>query len=199
MSLILIDNFDSFTYNLVQQIGALTNTPLSVFRNDEISINDVIEARPSGIIFSPGPGHPKNKSDVGVCQDILERYEELECPILGVCLGHQLIVHHFGGTVIKAPVVTHGKINPVTITKQTCLTTGLPKTFDVMRYHSLIADKTTLPDCLETILELDEPTLIMGISHKTQPIMGVQFHPESIGTPLGNNLIQNFLKITKHT
>ncbi len=195
MTLVLIDNFDSFTYNLVQQTEALAGEAIEVFRNDAITIDDLMALKPRGIILSPGPGHPKNPEDIGVGLAILNNAEMLGCPILGVCLGHQTIAHHFGASVTKAPTVMHGKTSTVKVIGQSVLTQNCPETFQVMRYHSLIVNRDSLPDCLTATMRLAESDAIMAIEHKTLPLFGVQFHPESIGTPEGHILVKNFITL----
>jgi len=204
MTLILIDNLDSFTYNLVQQLGALVTEPIHVFRNNAVDIDTLHALNPSGIVLSPGPGHPKNPKDMGICQTILEQYHRFQCPLLGVCLGHQAIAHHFGGTVIPAPVVMHGKTSTLCIESNNGVVSPLfeavdqtPESLTVMRYHSLIADKATLPPVLNITATSTPDGLIMALEHRLLPIYGVQFHPESIGSPQGTTMMHNFIRLTQ--
>jgi anthranilate synthase/aminodeoxychorismate synthase-like glutamine amidotransferase len=196
--ILLIDNYDSFTYNLFQMVQSQTDHPVVVYRNDAIDLDGVKALQPNRIILSPGPGHPSNDSDFGVCKDIILHQEELGCPILGVCLGHQGIVHHLGGRVIQAPVICHGKTSSVGIRRGengiSPLLDGLSNPFQAMRYHSLVADDATFPDCLQVTAREMANGLIMALQHKTLPIYGVQFHPESIGTPEGAQCLRNFVE-----
>jgi anthranilate synthase component II len=191
--LLVIDNYDSFTYNLVQYLGELGGaepiaTQLQVYRNDRITIDEIRALKPDGIVISPGPGRP---SDAGVSLDIISQLGE-EYPILGVCLGHQSIGQVFGGNVVSAPLLMHGKTSPV-YHNNTGVFKGLDNPFTATRYHSLIVDRDTCPDCLEITAWVEDGT-IMGMRHKDYPhIEGVQFHPESILTTSGKQLLQNFL------
>jgi len=184
--ILVIDNYDSFTYNLVQHLGELGAT-LDVRRNDEISPGEALELGPSHIVVSPGPCTP---DQAGVSMDIIRVLGET-IPILGVCLGHQSIGQVFGGEVVRAPHVMHGKTSKISHTNDP-LFKDIPNPFEATRYHSLIVKKETLPDSLEVIATSDDG-LIMGIKHKTFPIWGVQFHPESILTTNGKTLLKNFL------
>lgn len=189
MKTVIIDNYDSFTYNLYQYLGELDERPL-VFRNDRITAEEVKQLSPDRIIISPGPGNPENPAYFGVCrQVILELGSTI--PLLGVCLGHQGIAAAFGGRVVRAPEVMHGKTSEV-FHDSSALFAGLPQPFQVMRYHSLVADKTTFPDALVATAHTADG-IIMGLRHRDLPIYGVQFHPESIGTPAGRRLIENFI------
>jgi para-aminobenzoate synthetase component 2 len=195
VKLLLLDNYDSFTHNLYQMLGeamlvdgALVGE-LIVERNDALSVDEVLEMAPTHIVISPGPGHPANSRDFGVCGDVIEACTDT--PTLGVCLGHQGIVHRLGGDVVRAPEIVHGKTSPI----HHCgdgLFAGLPQGVEVMRYHSFIAERSTLPACLEVTAETPDG-LVMGVSHRDRPLVGVQFHPESIGTPQGGSLLQRFL------
>jgi glutamine amidotransferase of anthranilate synthase or aminodeoxychorismate synthase len=187
--LLVIDNYDSFTYNLVQYLGEL-GAEMKVVRNDEVSAEDIEqELRPEKILISPGPGTP---DAAGITLDVISRFAD-SLPILGVCLGHQAIGQHFGGKVVRAPEPVHGK--PVEISHDgKTIFTGLPDTFNAGRYHSLIVERESLPDCLEISAESPDG-LIMGLRHRTKKIEGVQFHPESILTDEGKKLLQNFLEI----
>lgn len=198
MSILLIDNYDSFTYNLYQMVQALTKTPVEVYRNDALSIEEIESLRPERVILSPGPGHPAKAKDFGVCKEVLNAAEKLGVPILGVCLGHQGIVHHFGGNVVQAPVICHGKTSAIGIRQDhhgvSPLLEGLPNPFQAMRYHSLVAAEGTFPECLQVTAREIVHGLIMALEHKRLPIYGVQFHPESIGTPHGSQILRNFLE-----
>ena len=187
--LLVIDNYDSFTYNLVQYLGEL-GAEMRVYRNDEITVEEIEkELQPEKILISPGPGTPDS---AGISLDVLKNFGD-QIPILGVCLGHQAIGQIFGGKVIRAPEPVHGK--PVEIRHDgKTIFADLPQNFEAGRYHSLIVERDDLPDCLE-ISATSPDGLIMGLRHKTYKIEGVQFHPESILTPEGKKLLQNFLKI----
>ncbi|MBX2859949.1 MAG: aminodeoxychorismate/anthranilate synthase component II [Vampirovibrio sp.] len=193
MTILLIDNYDSFTYNLYQMTQALTEEPVEVFRNDAIDFEKVKTLSPSRIILSPGPGHPAVDKDFGVCRDILEKYDELNVPLLGVCLGHQGLVHTFGGAVTKAPAIVHGKTSMVDVLSPSPLLENLPNPFEAMRYHSLVAADEKFPDVLQILARDKTHNLIMAVRHREKPLYGVQFHPESIGTPQGTNLLRNFI------
>ncbi len=187
--LLVIDNYDSFTYNLVQYLGEL-GAEMKVYRNDEITVEEIEnELKPENILISPGPGTPDS---AGISLKVLDKFAD-KLPILGVCLGHQAIGQIFGGKVVRAPQPIHGK--PVEIRHDgKTIFADLPQNFAAGRYHSLIVERDNLPDCLE--ISADSPDgLIMGLRHKTYKIEGVQFHPESILTPEGKKLLQNFLKI----
>jgi anthranilate synthase component II len=186
--LVLIDNYDSFTYNLVHFLGEL-GAACDVFRNDKIAVADVIARKPKGIVLSPGPCTP---NEAGICLDLIAR-AGARIPILGVCLGHQAIGQVYGGKVVRAPVPMHGKLSKIAH-KGKGVFKGLPKKFEVTRYHSLIVDRAGLPDCLAVTAETTDG-LIMGLQHKTHPVYGVQFHPESIASENGHALLANFLEI----
>lgn len=187
----LIDNYDSFTYNLVQYIGNL-GRECSVIRNDKKNVAEILKDSPEYIVLSPGPSDPDH---AGVCLDLIGAAADHGIPLLGVCLGHQSIGQYFGGKVIRAPQPMHGKISSISHSG-TGLFSGIPSPFSVTRYHSLIVEKESLPDCLEITAETEDG-LIMGLSHKTKPIHGVQFHPESIATQYGLDLLSNFFTIAK--
>jgi anthranilate synthase component II len=184
--LILIDNYDSFTYNLVHYLGEL-GTESVVIRNDKITADEVIAKKPDAIVLSPGPCTP---NEAGVCLDLIAK-AGAKIPILGVCLGHQAIGQAYGGKVIRAPVPMHGKLSTITNTGEGIFK-GLPKRFNITRYHSLIVERSSLPDCLKITAETDDG-LIMGLQHKSHPVHGVQFHPESIASEQGHALLANFL------
>ena len=194
----VIDNYDSFTYNLVQYLGELVQThpvhgqlhaEIRVWRNDEIDVEELAELRPTHVVISPGPGSPEK--DSGISNDVI-RVLGQTTPILGVCLGQQCMGYVFGGQVIRAPRLMHGKVSPVLHTGKGVFK-GLPTPFTATRYHSLIVAEP-LPECLE-ITAFTADGELMGIRHKTLPIHGVQFHPESILTEYGKELLANFLKM----
>jgi anthranilate synthase component 2 len=183
--LVLIDNYDSFTYNLVHFLGEL-GASCEVFRNDKISAADVASLKPKGIVLSPGPCTP---NEAGICLELIKTAGP-HIPILGVCLGHQAIGQAYGGKVVRAPAPMHGKLSSITHTARG-LFQGLPRSFEVTRYHSLIVDRESLPECLTMTAETGG--VIMGLQHKTHPVHGVQFHPESIASEHGHALLANFL------
>jgi len=185
--LLVIDNYDSFTYNLVQYLGEL-GEKVTVFRNDKITLAGIKKLRPSRIIISPGPGRPEN---AGISCELI-RTMAGALPILGVCLGHQAIAHVYGGRIVIASRLMHGKTSPVYHNNKTIFK-GLPNPFEATRYHSLLAEKKTFPRCLEMTAWTKEGE-IMGLKHKTYPLWGVQFHPESIMTASGKDILRNFLK-----
>ena len=187
--ILLIDNYDSFTYNLYQLIGSI-NPDVKVIRNDERTVNEIENLRPSHLIISPGPGYPKN---AGICEDVIQKLKGT-VPILGVCLGHQAICEAFGGRIGHAERLMHGKKSNIHIANGNDLFKGLPPIIEGARYHSLIAQKLSLPDELLVIAE-DDNDEIMGIKHRDYEIYGVQFHPESILTPKGPIMIRNFLNL----
>ena len=184
--LILIDNYDSFTYNLVHYLGEL-GAIARVHRNDKISVNAVLAARPKAIVLSPGPCTP---NEAGICLELIKRAGST-IPILGVCLGHQAIGQAYGGNVIRAPHLMHGKVSTIDNTGKGIFE-GLPKHFQATRYHSLLVERATLPAELE-ITAVTADGLIMGLRHKKHPVHGVQFHPESIASEQGHALLANFL------
>lgn len=186
--LILIDNYDSFTYNLVHYLGELGAESV-VVRNDKISADEVIAQKPQAIVLSPGPCTP---NEAGVCLELIKK-AGAKIPLLGVCLGHQSIGQAYGGKVIRAPVPMHGKLSTITNTGKGIFA-GLPKSFEVTRYHSLIVERASLPDCLTVTAETADG-IIMGLQHKTHPVHGVQFHPESIASEQGHALLGNFLAL----
>ena len=184
--IIVIDNYDSFTYNLVHYIGDFENN-IKVIRNDEMSAADILNMSPNKIVISPGPCTP-NEAGVSV-----ELIQSAEVPILGVCLGHQIIGQVFGSKIIQAKKLMHGKTSKI-MSKKTGVLKNLPKTFEATRYHSLIIDKKSLSKALEITAETKDG-LIMGVRHKKYPVHGVQFHPESIKTKIGIKILKNFIKI----
>ena len=186
--LLVIDNYDSFTFNLVQYFGQL-GVEQRVFRNDEISPDEAVALNPDRVLISPGPCSPK---EAGVSLDIIKAFAGRK-PLLGVCLGHQSIGHYFGGRVVRADRLMHGKTSPIQH-RDTDVFQGLPQGFPATRYHSLVVERATLPGCLEVTAETAEGE-IMGLRHKTLPVWGVQFHPESIATEGGMRILENFLHL----
>ena len=191
-NIILIDNYDSFTYNLVQAFCIL-GARVSVGLNDQINLEQILLPKYSHIVISPGPGHPQKPKDFGVSQRLLDALP-IRTPILGVCLGFQGLAAHFGARVLRAPKVMHGKTSMITHSQQG-LFQGLPQPFSVMRYHSLCVDSKSLPHCLQATAFSNDDRLLMAFEHREQPIYGVQFHPESIGSPLGVKILANFLNV----
>jgi anthranilate synthase component 2 len=189
MRLLVIDNYDSFTYNLVHFLGEL-GADSTVFRNDKITLAEIEELAPEGIVLSPGPATP---NEAGICLSLIERFKATT-PILGVCLGHQAIGQAMGGDVVRAPQLMHGKTSRINHTGKG-LFRGLNSGFEATRYHSLIVRRDTLPADLEITASSDDG-LIMGMQHRAYPLHGVQFHPESIASENGHALLQNFLNIT---
>ena len=186
--LIVIDNYDSFTYNLVHYLGEL-GADCRVFRNDAISVEEVLSLQPQGIVLSPGPGYPES---AGICLDLVEKAADT-VPMLGVCLGHQAIGQAFGGRIVRAPKLMHGKLSAVRHDGDG-LFDGLPRGFEATRYHSLVVERESLPQSLEVHAETDDG-IIMGLAHRDWPIFGVQFHPESIASEQGHAVLANFLRI----
>ncbi|MEW5706958.1 MAG: aminodeoxychorismate/anthranilate synthase component II [Actinomycetota bacterium] len=186
--IVMIDNYDSFTFNLVQYLAEL-GEELIVFRNDEVSVDDILHMKPDSIVISPGPGRP---ADAGISIDLIKAAAD-KIPILGVCLGHQSIGEAFGGKVVHAGTLVHGKTSQIFHDGRTIFR-GIPNPFTATRYHSLIVDKETLPSCFEISAETKDG-LIMAIRHREYPIEGVQFHPESILTSEGKAILKNFLSI----
>lgn len=189
--ILLIDNYDSFSFNLVQLIGELVEgkEELKVIRNDELTVEEIMKLAPSHIVLSPGPGRP---TDAGVCEALIRAVLEHPIPLLGVCLGHQAICETLGGKITYAPQLMHGKQSIVKTDDTSVIFKGLQKELAVARYHSLVADKNMIPESLQ-ITAVDEKGEVMAVQHKTLPIYGVQFHPESIMTPQGREMIQNFM------
>lgn len=186
--ILIIDNYDSFTYNLVQYFGELNADPV-VYRNDQITLEKIAELKPERIVISPGP---KTPAEAGISNDVIREWGP-KIPLLGVCLGHQCLAHVFGGEVVRAERLMHGKISPI-LHDGKGVFHGLPNPFDATRYHSLIVKRETLPSCLIITAETAEKE-IMGLKHETYPVYGVQFHPESILTSQGKDILRNFLKI----
>ena len=185
--ILLIDNYDSFAYNLYQLIGGI-NPDIKVVRNDEITITDIEKLNPDYIIISPGPGRP---SDAGIIEAVIKHFYQTK-PILGVCLGHQAIIESFGGDVVYAKKVMHGKSSMIKIDCLQGIFQGMNEEIKVARYHSLAGDEKTLPECLQVIAKSDDQE-IMAVKHQDYPVYGLQFHPESILTDDGDLIIKNFL------
>jgi anthranilate synthase/aminodeoxychorismate synthase-like glutamine amidotransferase len=186
--ILVIDNYDSFTYNLVQYLGELGATP-EVRRNDQTTVEEIERMDPERVVISPGP---KTPSEAGICLEVIQRFSGRK-PILGVCLGHQAIGQAFGGKVVRAPELMHGKTSLVHHDGRTIFG-DLPNPFPATRYHSLIVDRASLPDCLE-ISATSPDGVIMGLRHRDMKVEGVQFHPESVLTEAGKKLLANFLRI----
>ncbi len=187
--LLLIDNYDSFTYNLVHYLGEL-GAEVLVRRNDALDVQQAMALNPSAIVLSPGPCDP---AQAGICLALTAAAAETRTPLLGVCLGHQTIGEAFGGKVIRAPQIVHGKMGTV-IHEGKGVFAGLPSPFQATRYHSLMVERSSLPDCLEITAEVEDGT-IMGLRHRELPIEGVQFHPESIASEHGHQILRNFLDL----
>lgn len=191
MKTLILDNYDSFTFNLFQYIAELGGNPI-VKKNDEILLLEIDQLQPSHIVISPGPGTPVEKRYFGICGDVIKKYAG-KIPILGVCLGHQGIAHVFGGRIVKAPMPMHGKTSTIKISNRQNIFRGMPERIKAMRYHSLIVERETLPLDFIITAETEEGRLVMAFQHKEFPLWGIQFHPESIETPLGKDLLKNFL------
>lgn len=187
--ILLIDNYDSFSYNLVQLAGSIC-PDIKVVRNDELTVEEIQALKPTHLILSPGPGYPK---DAGVCEEVALKLRGA-FPILGVCLGHQAICDVYGGNIIHAKELMHGKMSRIKIDNTCPVFKGLGHEMDAARYHSLIAERESLPDCFDIIAE-DSVGEIMGVKHKDSDLYGLQFHPESILTPQGRTLMENFLSL----
>jgi len=187
-TVLVIDNYDSFVFNLVQYLGELGAEPV-VHRHDELTIDEIVELDPDAVLISPGPGRP---DDAGVSNAVIERLAGVK-PILGVCLGHQCIGQVFGGTVVRAPAVMHGKTSLVHH-DGTGVLAGLPEPFEATRYHSLVVDPDSVPPVLEVTARTDDG-VVMGLRHRELAVEGVQFHPESILTQAGHQLLSNFLAL----
>jgi anthranilate synthase component 2 len=188
--IILIDNYDSFTWNLYHYLGEL-GAETVVHRNDAVSVGQVLSARPEAIVLSPGPCTP---NEAGICLDLIAEAGGA-VPILGVCLGHQAIGQAYGGKVVRAETLMHGKLSRIRHGGKSVFH-GIPDAFEATRYHSLVVERRTLPDCLEVTAETEDG-VIMGFSHRTLPLHGVQFHPESIASQHGHTLLQNFLSLAR--
>jgi anthranilate synthase/aminodeoxychorismate synthase-like glutamine amidotransferase len=185
---LVIDNYDSFVYNLVQYLGELGGVPV-VVRNDAVTLAECLALEPDGLLVSPGPGRPE---DAGVSTDAIAAFAERNLPVLGVCLGHQCIGALYGGDVVRAPQIMHGKTSPIHH-RGTGVFAGLPDPFDATRYHSLVVDADSVPPLLEVTAWTEDGT-VMGLRHREFPVEGVQFHPESILTRVGHELLGNYLR-----
>ena len=185
--LLMIDNYDSFTYNLVQYFGELGER-VTVYRNDQLTLNDVDALAPSHVVISPGPCTP---NEAGISVDLVREYGA-RIPILGVCLGHQSIAQAYGGNIVRAPALMHGKTSMISHEGES-LFGEIPTPFQATRYHSLVVEESSLPDCFEITARADDGE-IMGIAHRAHPVVGVQFHPESILTQYGHKMLHNFLQ-----
>lgn len=194
MKVLIIDNYDSFTFNLYQYVGDLLGQSGTVFviRNDAITVKKIVANRFDKIIISPGPGNPADKAYFGVCAEVLTEVGKYT-PVLGVCLGMQGMAHYFGGKVIRAREPMHGKTSTITHDSKGIFT-NIPQDIAIIRYHSLIAERDSLPDCLEISASSNDSNEIMGLRHTNFPIEGIQFHPESFATEGGKLLLSNFLK-----
>lgn len=186
--ILMIDNYDSFTYNLVQYLGQL-GEEVAVRRNDAIDLDGIAEMNPEAIFLSPGPCSPEH---AGITIDVIRRFHR-DVPLMGICLGHQAIGQAFGGQIVRAGRVMHGKTSPI-LNDGLTIFQGLPSPFPAGRYHSLLVERETLPGCLEVSAETEEGE-VMGLRHREWPVEGIQFHPESILTPSGKRIIRNFLKL----
>ena len=184
--ILLIDNYDSFTYNLYQYISEYAET--KVVRNDAVTIEEIKKLNPNGIVISPGPGTP---DDAGISLQVIRELGDTY-PILGICLGHQSIAQAYGGKVIRADKIYHGKTSKISV-KGKDIFEGIPRKIDVMRYHSLVVENKSIPECLEIIGQTVEENVIMALKHKEYPVYGLQFHPESIYTPKGKHILSNFV------
>ncbi len=194
MKFLIIDNYDSFVYNLAQILGEL-GVESDVIRNDKITIEQIKEKNYDAIIISPGPGTPEERKYFGICNDVITKLGA-KTPILGVCLGHQGIIQCFGGKVVNAEKVRHGKTSPIKHFKDSIFD-GVKNPFRATRYHSLVGDKTIIPDTLKITAMAEDDGEVMAVSHKKFLIEGVQFHPESIMTPEGKKILSNFVKMVK--
>lgn len=200
MKILIIDNYDSFTFNLYQYIGEILidkdkKFTLDVRRNDTISTNQIKRRKYDKIIISPGPGDPSDPAYFGICADVITQIGK-EVPVLGICLGMQGMAHYFGGKVVRAKRPMHGKTSIIKHDGMGVFN-DLPQNIEVMRYHSLIAEKKTLPDCLKITAISKDTEEIMGLRHKTYPIEGIQFHPESFATDAGKLMLENFLMVER--
>jgi anthranilate synthase/aminodeoxychorismate synthase-like glutamine amidotransferase len=183
---LVIDSYDSFVYNLVQYLGELGADPI-VVRNDAMTVEEALAVEPDAVLLSPGPGRPE---DAGIICDAVPAFAERGVPVLGVCLGHQAIGHVYGGAIVAAPTLMHGKTSPV-VHHGAGVFHDLPSPLTATRYHSLMIDPKTLPDCLEVTATSDD--VVMGVRHRELPVQGLQFHPESILTGCGHDILRNFL------
>ena len=198
MKILILDNYDSFTYNLYQYVGELLSSSkepftLDVVRNDAVTLDEIQERKYDRIIISPGPGDPSDKKYFGVCSGVITQLGKTT-PVLGVCLGMQGIAHYFGGRVVRATLPLHGKTSIIQHDGKGVFA-GLPQGLEVMRYHSLIADAASLPACLEVSARAGDTGEVMGLRHREYPIEGIQFHPESFATQGGHEMLKNFLDL----
>lgn len=189
--ILLIDNYDSFSYNVYQLIGSV-EPDIRVIRNDDCTVEEIEHMQPEAIILSPGPGRP---SQAGICIEVIRRLGE-KVPMLGICLGHQAICEACGATVSYAAELMHGKQKKIRKVGESALFAGLPEYFDAARYHSLAVKKDTLPDCLR-VTAVAEDGEVMAVEHREYPVFGLQFHPESVMTPQGKTMIDNFMRIVR--
>ncbi len=194
MRTLILDNYDSFTFNLYQEVGELGGNPV-VERNDAVSIDDVRRLNPTHIIIGPGPGNPTTPRDIGISRQLMDFAAEQGIPLLGVCLGHQILGVHCGATVGRAPVLCHGMASSIRVTEESPLFAGIDPEFSAMRYHSLHVEPETVPAELR-ITALSDDGVIMAMEHRKFPLFGVQFHPESIGTLVGKDILRNFLSFS---
>lgn len=188
--MIVIDNYDSFTYNIVEYLKELGVAP-KVFKNDEITIDELKNMDFDSLIISPGPGNPYDKNWLGVCNDVLEEFYKTK-KILGICLGHQLIAHYFGAKVIQDKNPYHGKVSKINLLHDSLIFKGIPSGFDATRYHSLKVDIDSLPECIEPLAQTEDG-ILMALQVKMYPVFGVQYHPEAILTQYGHELLKNFI------
>ncbi|MGQ0771373.1 MAG: anthranilate synthase component II [Nitrososphaerota archaeon] len=194
MKFLILDNYDSFVYNIAQILGEI-GISSDVIRNDKITLEQIIKNNYDAIVISPGPGTPEDKKHFGVCSDVITKLGS-SMPILGVCLGHQGIIHEFGGKVVNAGDVRHGKTSPIQHYDDSIFA-GVKNPFRATRYHSLVGDKTIIPDALKVTAVAQDDGEVMGVSHKKYLIEGVQFHPESILTTEGKKILENFVRLIK--
>ena len=187
---LIIDNYDSFTFNLFQFLGELGANPI-VFRNDELTVEKISELAPTHIVISPGPGRPDDTEYFGINSKIIREFTAT--PILGVCLGHQGICHSFGGKIVRAPEIRHGKTSAI-IHDSKNLFRGIPSPLVGMRYHSLIVERVSIPQEFKITASEKKSKIVMAVEHISRPLFGIQFHPESIGTPAGKKILANFLQ-----
>ena len=195
MNVLIIDNYDSFVYNIAHLLGELKTNP-AVVRNDQITLADIQKMNPDAIVISPGPGHPADRKYFGICNDVITDFGA-NIPILGVCLGHQGIVNAFGGKVINAKMVRHGKTSIIEYRSDDRLFEDVSNPFKATRYHSLVANSKKIPDCLEVTAKALDDGEIMAVRHRQYLIRGVQFHPESVLTAEGPKILRNFISIVK--
>ncbi|MBA3858027.1 MAG: aminodeoxychorismate/anthranilate synthase component II [Cyanobacteria bacterium PR.3.49] len=202
MRAIIIDNYDSFTFNLYQMLVPLVrkldkneSADVEVFRNDAVGLDEIADLKPTHIVLSPGPGHPSVARDFGVCKEIILAQKKLGVALMGVCLGHQGIVAHLGGEVVRAQEIVHGKTSQINVETPSRIFKGIGESFEAMRYHSLVAKEDSFPCDLRITAREGKHGLIMALEHKNEPIYGVQFHPESIGTVKGSLIMENFLSV----